>query len=395
MKNLRNQQACRWSNIIWCVVGLAFVGYIFAVISVDVNKTEVSVAADPSPNDYILAPSIKELEKNPRTRSNVKLTDPSLFQSEEAIEKYYSDRLSTVRDLIALWPPEVAGVDSVPSDWVDLVPRFDWNNEASRAAALKVRQSERPFIMRNVPSVLDANEKWTDQYLLEKLGTRTGKVEKSNTNSFMFWRQDRKMKNNGEPGFTEWVQMKWSVFRDYARKIDVANKPKEPHYYWHIHGGGPTGEWIKKDLDLFDKDNSFFIVDPSEYTVPIACRVGTRGLCNENHYDTHRTFAAQIVGSKRWIFMPPSMCSKLYLYPRTHMSSRHSMVDINSGKINETKYPLTGDALAIDTIVHAGEVAYLPSNWFHHIISQEYNIQCIARSGHSGKGNEDIHKCGF
>jgi hypothetical protein len=51
--------------------------------------------------------------------------------------------------------------------------------------------------------------------------------------------------------------------------------------------------------------------------------------------------------------------------------------------------------LAIETVVNAGEVAYLPSNWFHHIISQEFNMQCIARSGHSLQGDDYIEECGF
>jgi hypothetical protein len=155
-------------------------------------------------------------------------------------------------------------------------------------------------------------------------------------------------------------------------------------------------DWITKDLHgIFEKKKSFFIIDPSEYNVPIACRVGTKGLCNEMHYDTHRTFAAQLKGSKRWIFLPPSECSKLYLYPTSHISARHAEVDINSGSIDSNKFPLTTKAIGIETVINEGEVAYLPSNWFHHIISQEYNIQCIARSGHSLRGDEDIANCGF
>lgn len=370
-QNLGYRGSLCW-HAIWSAVCIVVVIYVYVIVTVAMSNRDT--------DDYIPQHAPRKLDDS----------DPELFKTQDDIFRYYDQRMRLLTDVISLWPPEQAG--STPKGWVDTVPRFDWLNETSRAAALRVRQAERPFILRNVPSVLDANVKWTDDYLAQKFGNKKGKVEKSETNSFMFWRGKKAKKN--KKGATEWLQMSWNAFRDIALRIDITNKPTEPHYYWHAHGIG-NDKWIEDDLKLFDKENSFFIVDRKEYTVPIACRVGTKGLCNENHYDTHRTFSAQIVGSKRWIFMPPSMCSKLYLYPPSHMSARHSAVGINTGHIDESKYPLALEAFAIDTVVHAGEVAYLPSNWFHHIISQEFNIQCIARSGHSVLGNDDIRTCGF
>jgi hypothetical protein len=277
-------------------------------------------------------------------------------------------------------------------------------NEESREAALRVRKAEKPFIIINVPSAKATALKWNDTNFLSKnFGRRLGNVEKSESAKFLYW-TNRKQRHSRSrsiaeesqyplPQRTSFIQMSWRAFLEEAKKLDVYNTIDRPHFYWHTNGN--RDGWIKDDLELFDIKDDFFIVDKSEYTVPIACRVGTKGLCNEMHYDTHRTFAAQLVGSKRWIFLPPSECSKLYLYPNSHPSARHTAVDINSGHIDHDLFPLAGNALAIETVIHAGEVAYLPSNWFHHIISQEFNIQCIARSGHSLAGDEDIEACGF
>ena len=321
------------------------------------------------------------------------ITDSSLFNTNNDIELYYKNALLPLVDVIKTWPPEQAGVAVRPVDWVDVVPRFDWNDIKSREAALRVRKSEKPFIIRNVPSVVEATSKWSEKYLKSQFGNKHGTVEKSDTNSFMYW-NGRKNRNIGG-GPTNYNPMSWGNFKEKVKSLEntISGAPHFPHYYWHT--SSKTDAFISEDLKLFKKSDSFFIVDPDEYTVPIACRVGTKGLCNEMHYDTHRTFAAQIIGSKRWIFLPPTDCNKLYLYPTNHMSSRHSPIDINTGLINITKYPLAIDAMAIETVVHQGEVAYLPSNWFHHIISQEYNIQCIARSGHSLVGDDSIEKCGF
>jgi hypothetical protein len=149
-----------------------------------------------------------------------------------------------------------------------------------------------------------------------------GNVEKSKSKEFMFWKRKHGVKYHDVSPPTDFIPMSWRAFVDKANALDASPLPDEPHYYWHTNG--KKHRWITDELDLFSRDNDFFIVDPEEYTVPIACRVGTKGLCNENHYDTHRTFAAQLVGSKRWIFMPPSECSKLYLFPDNHLSARHS-----------------------------------------------------------------------
>ena len=42
-----------------------------------------------------------------------------------------------------------------------------------------------------------------------------------------------------------------------------------------------------------------------------------------------------------------------------------------------------------------GEILYIPSYWFHYIVSQDASIQCNARSGISLKGQEYIDNCGF
>lgn len=42
-----------------------------------------------------------------------------------------------------------------------------------------------------------------------------------------------------------------------------------------------------------------------------------------------------------------------------------------------------------------GEIMFLPSFWFHYIISQDASIQCNARSGEAISGKSDIEQCGF
>ena len=87
--------------------------------------------------------------------------------------------------------------------------------------------------------------------------------------------------------------------------------------------------------------------------------------------------------------MPPSECSNIDLYPKSHPSARHSTLDWTDTaylKNNRDFYT----SKAIETIVYMGEVLYIPSHWIHYIISQDASIQCNARCGESDLGNDDM-----
>ena len=47
-----------------------------------------------------------------------------------------------------------------------------------------------------------------------------------------------------------------------------------------------------------------------------------------------------------------------------------------------------GDSLALDTVLKAGEVLYIPSHWFHYITSLQKSAQCTVRSGVDVRGDK-------
>jgi hypothetical protein len=103
---------------------------------------------------------------------------------------------------------------------------------------------------------------------------------------------------------------------------------------------------------------------------------------------------AMLKGAKRYILNPPSACRKLQIIKDpNHPSWRHSSIDWS----NEVEAEESGFANvpAIDTIVRTGEVLYIPSFWFHYIVSLQYSIQCNSRSGQPehDEGQRDIENC--
>ncbi|RYH22135.1 hypothetical protein EON65_19670 [archaeon] len=59
------------------------------------------------------------------------------------------------------------------------------------------------------------------------------------------------------------------------------------------------------------------------------------------------------------------------------------------------KHPDLYSARATEVVLRMGEALYIPSYWFHYIISQDASIQCNARSGEGEQGREEIAQCGF
>jgi len=60
---------------------------------------------------------------------------------------------------------------------------------------------------------------------------------------------------------------------------------------------------------------------------------------------------------------------------------------------------LSRNSMAIDTVLKAGEILYIPSHWFHYIVSLQKSAQCNVRSGREYNGSpewgtsEDVLKC--
>ena len=102
---------------------------------------------------------------------------------------------------------------------------------------------------------------------------------------------------------------------------------------------------------------------------------------------------ALLGGERRYILSHPKECKLLALYPKGHPSGRHSAVDWSDPDIDQ--FPQFADAKANEIVLQAGDVLYLPTYWFHYIISLEMNFQCNTRSGISSEYRRFIKDCGF
>lgn len=318
----------------------------------------------------------------------------------------------TIQQLIEGWPTD----DTDPSKWPQSqaypqlkedengntsntgLARFDYSDEIQRRNALEFRDAEIPFILYNVDDLKKAEETFTLPNLIKNFGITPRSIEKSKDNHFMYYSL-HKTSNL----FNTWKPPQEDVFMTFGEFLAEAEKAenygskhgdKSLHYMTISATEGISTPWIKNSFPFFAPKESFFIVDPDGFK-GINCRFGMRGVIAAAHYDGARNFVAMVRGRKRYILLPPSECKKLDLLPKGHPSGRHSKLDWRIDAIPKDQLETFSSALATEVVLSRGEILYIPSYWFHYIVSQDSSIQCNGRSGSGAVGRDYIADCGF
>ena len=351
--------------------------------------------------------------------------------------------LKSLAQLMESWPQDE---DAVGSTIHEGLYRFNFSNPDELAMAKILRDHELPFKLYDVPELTAASMKWTDDYLSFGFGLRqrtgllggvrgggggsppawdssmpaaSGTAQESPNNYFAFfvpklWNTDRMglppTRNN------DWSYAHWAQHARYADATSLSFE--QPHFYWQAgvdreERHQPPSRWtfISRDLPSFStKEENFFVFHPEEQK-GIQCRFGERGVVAATHYDGGRNFIAMITGAKRYILSPPTQCSKLGVFTsRKSPIYRHSLLNFahirhlkndNNGMSKEERAWLekAGQALSVETVLKAGEALYIPSHWFHYIVSLQKSAQCnvrsgIDRDGHPVFGNrETVEQC--
>lgn len=340
-------------------------------------------------------------------------------------------------DILSHWSPEDI---QVPSRIHQGLCVFDYRKD--NVKALRYRNAELPFVVTGDPQVAEVVERWNSpNYLEELLGWKIGhRAEISFSNHFMYWvppdihhqrarqaeqeeeekdeeedpslnrhqRRQRRRRNNppdpilpeGWTAPTQMIRMTYPEFRSRAMR-NVSND--EMHWYFRLIGCGETGpkgecdagssEWLFDELVFFQpRPNLLYLKEPSKQR-GIHCRFGMQGVTIANHFDSSRNAVVVLGGERRYILSHPKHCSNMALYPKSHPSGRHSAVDWSNPDL-ET-FPEFANAYSNEVVLQAGDVLYLPTNWFHYIVSLGFNYQCNTRSGTSEEYMPPIEECGF
>lgn len=335
-------------------------------------------------------------------------------------------QLSTLGELMERWPQDE--LDHPPPVLHETLQHFNYSNPTEREMARKFRDAELPFKLYDIPEVTQAGHKWTDEYVSKQfdgddsndISVSRGHAQESTDNFFSFYLRNRWHVNvMGLPPVrsNDWTYERWA---QHARYADATRLPfDKPHFYWQ--SGVPKEErlqdedswtFVSRDLPSFSSPSeTFFSFNPEEQ-VGIQCRFGERGVTAATHYDIGRNMVALMTGAKRYVLSPPRECSKLGIVTtKFHAIARHSELNFahldhldteqGQGMPEQERAWLrrAKTSEAVETVLKAGEVLYIPSHWFHYITSLQKSAQCNVQSGQDLVGTrefggaEEVYQC--
>ncbi|CAI5707409.1 unnamed protein product [Peronospora farinosa] len=299
------------------------------------------------------------------------------------------------------WNPE--NTAQIPQAIFDSICHFNVSDSYELRLAQMFREMDVPFVAYGVPELMAAAERWTDDYLTKQLNPKTlYNVNVANGSHYMY--ATKKNQLTGEKPTYESRRMTYPQFVKALNDVKLLHEAGEPHKYYYLMLGKndfmKNAAFVYEELQflnpsLSEHDPRFgdlFIRDIAVAKEKgMRCRLGMRGIIAEGHYDNDLNYVSIIRGTKRYVISPPSACKCQGLITQGQ-SARHTSYnwsDINALPEDARNCP------AAEVALTAGEVLYIPSLWYHHIVSIDTSIQCNLRSGGKvrDEANSFIREC--
>ncbi|KAJ0406285.1 hypothetical protein P43SY_007073 [Pythium insidiosum] len=315
-------------------------------------------------------------------------------------------------ELLRHWPSHDT---TAPSETFSSLCRFNISSPYERALARVFHAMEVPFVMYGVPELDAAAARWDDAYLTQQLGPdELYLVSVFNSSHFLYYRRSHAGPSD-PPSPHEPEAWTYPDFVEYTRRRDApvpaaaagpaAASKLPPFAYLMLFASDirDRAAFVLRDLAFLDPASAatseaygdLFLRDKAEAARKgLRCRIGVRGIVSDGHVDAGLNMVAMVRGAKRYVLSPPSVCGCLGLLP-SGPSARHTTVDWDR-VARERTAPHFGCA-ATEVVVSTGDVLYIPSFWYHHIVALDQSIQCNARSGVITRPvvREALERCGL
>mmetsp|Transcript_52905 Transcript_52905/g.120583 ORF Transcript_52905/g.120583 Transcript_52905/m.120583 type:complete len:420 (+) Transcript_52905:245-1504(+) len=303
-------------------------------------------------------------------------------------------------DLLKAWSPDDPNVPR--GGLTDALPVFNYGIESERFAAQSYREAELPLVLEGVPELDATNARWTDDFLKAAFASMENskkghkyKIERSiRKGHFLYYSKGHARSDWNPP--TEMVGN--LAYQDYESAASKAEK-----HEGHVEGGllyltisaslGGVTQWVLEGLS-FLKDNKYFRVNYPAAFHGINCRFGMKGIVQAAHYDHGRNFIAMVSGHKRYVILPPRACPALELLDKSEPTARHASFDwADEAELEARQGQPFCSAEATELVLGPKQVLYLPSYWFHYIVSLDKTVQCNSRSGNDAGSSSLIEQC--
>ncbi|KAL3670037.1 hypothetical protein V7S43_005407 [Phytophthora oleae] len=160
-----------------------------------------------------------------------------------------------------------------------------------------------------------------------------------------------------------------------AYELDAIGKPHKYYYFMLKKADMSTqAEFVYNDLQFLSplqtkRDPRFGDLFVRDFVIAkehgLRCRLGMKGIIVEGHVDGGLNHIYMIRETKRYVISPPSACKCQGLIT-TGQSARQTSYNWSD---TATLPEEARNCPATEVALTAGEVLYLPSFWYHHIVS--------------------------
>lgn len=194
-----------------------------------------------------------------------------------------------------------------------------------------------------------ALEKWTPEYLKQKIGSKTVELRGGKFHVLSESREYR--------------------FSEYVDEC-LASTPENPAPYMY---GVPIAEELPElmqdfsDLPYYFPDRLRSSFAPPRWRVPyglLTFLVGGKGACfPELHFDRDHmdVFVTQVCGNKEFIVISPDQTE--YVYQDERFRTKSAIQDVENPDFE--RYPLFENVRPAHGLVQPGETVYVPDGWWH------------------------------
>jgi [protein]-arginine 3-hydroxylase / protease len=231
--------------------------------------------------------------------------------------------------------------------------RAVWPLSADQFQSLVAAQ--RPVLFHGAAEDWPCTRRWTNAYLLERIGDRTITVTRSKTPLFRV---------DPERGHYAPEEMESMLFSDFLTRI-CASSTDGPCYYLHKHSVNSHLPELLSDVVVPEQIKDAPMLLTSLW-------MGPRGSITPIHHDFSDNFFVQARGRKRVVLYPPTPDRAFYRLPfRAHngRSSWHISRVGSLDHVDRSTFPLFEEAKPQEFIVGPGDLLYIPTFWWHEVHS--------------------------
>ncbi|XP_075217355.1 tRNA wybutosine-synthesizing protein 5-like isoform X2 [Lycorma delicatula] len=218
-----------------------------------------------------------------------------------------------------------------------------------------IHPKRRPALLKNI-DIGDCIDKWTPDYLIDKVGSVPVKVHVSNEGRMDFLKKNFVYKTLLFDDF-----IKLSLVNSYSNVCDSS----EMFYYLRSLSNERRGKKVANIISEFPTISSDikipYFFDENRFFSSIL-RIGSSGVQVWTHYDVMDNMLIQIQGKKRVVLFSPSDAPYMYME-----GDKSEVMDIDNPDYD--KYPKFKCATRYECILEPGDVLFIPALWFHNTLA--------------------------